>query len=552
MSHAHAMGRTATIVTSLVACASALAPAAARAAPSAVDVRIEGRTKTLFEGPNLTEGHDVSSYRADGGNGAEDIAEHSCDGINHNDPENTEPGPTPTAAAVDAMDEIGEGDAMAGQWYGDGGLEDYFVKQWGAEAENAETEGRAWGLTVDNTFTNVGGCQYELHTGAEVLWTYNAFESRPFLALFASEASYAAGERPLTATAQLGEPFEVEVLAYGGDQEDAPPAEPEREGAEPFAGASVAPASTSAEGFESVELESPQAVVTDAQGKAAITFRTPGWHRLMAGAPVDAQTGEEEAIRSNRLDVCVPAEGASGCGELPVEDRLRVPPRYRGAIGAAPENWSAPRIDGTARVGGHVAAGEGLWTGEEPVTYTYRWQRCDASGAGCEDVAGATSETYEVSGADEGHTLRAVVTARNAAGVAETPSAATSEVPAPGGPQPEPTTESNDAGVTQTPIVHTLPAIETRVPARVTIARVVGRRLVLKVSAAGKLTVVIARRRRRDHRLAWRVLRTLAARASRAGTVTIELPALPEGTYRLGVALTGSQSVFRVLSIHRR
>src|ERR1700751_4716757 len=105
MRHAHASRRTVTAVAILVA--GALAPVAASATPTAVNVRIEGRTQTLFEGPILTEGHDVSSYKADGGNAAEDLAKHSCNGINHDDPENTQPGPTSTAASVDAMNEIG-------------------------------------------------------------------------------------------------------------------------------------------------------------------------------------------------------------------------------------------------------------------------------------------------------------------------------------------------------------------------------------------------------------------------------------------------------------
>ena len=49
----------------------------AQAALTQVNVRIEGRSKALFEGPLLTEGHDVSSYKADGGNAlVEDLAEH--------------------------------------------------------------------------------------------------------------------------------------------------------------------------------------------------------------------------------------------------------------------------------------------------------------------------------------------------------------------------------------------------------------------------------------------------------------------------------------------
>jgi len=300
----------------------------AQAALTQVNVRIEGRSKALFEGPILTEGHAVSSYKADGGNPAEDLAEHPCDGINRNDPESTAPGATPTAAAVDAMNLIGEADALAGQWYGS--YEDYFVEQWGREEENAEAGSSSWGVLVNNVLTNVGGCQYELGAGDEVLWIYNAFASRPILGLFAASQHYSSGTRPLTAQAQLDRPFAVEVAAYDDHGEGQPPATPERtaKDTEPYQAARVAPVSTSPEGFEMVQVESPEVVSTNSEGKASITFTTPGWHRIMAGTPLD-EKGEEAAIRSNRLDVCVPAPGESGCGAPPVEDEIRTPPRYQ-------------------------------------------------------------------------------------------------------------------------------------------------------------------------------------------------------------------------------
>ena len=317
------------IATFLIASVAAILPAGlAQAALTQVNVRIEGRSKALFEGPILTEGHDVSSYKADGGNPAEDLTEHPCDGINKNDPENTASGATPTAASVDAMNLIGEADALAGQWYGS--FDDYFVMQWGQEEENAEAGSRSWGILVNNVFTSVGGCQYELSAGDEVLWIYNAFDSRPILGLFAAGERYSSGTRPLTAQAQLDMPFEVEVDAYDDHGEGQPPPTPERtsKDTEPYEGARVSPVSTPEKGFETVQTESPEAVSTNSEGKASITFTTPGWHRIMAGAPMNAK-GEEAAIRSNRLDVCVPAPGETGCGALPAEDEVRTPPRYR-------------------------------------------------------------------------------------------------------------------------------------------------------------------------------------------------------------------------------
>jgi hypothetical protein len=279
------------------------------AAPTEVNVRIEGRSETLFEGPILTEGHEIEA--------SSDTQERPCDGVNPNDPENTTPGPTPTAASVDAMSLIGE--TFDGQWYPV--YDDYFITRWGPDREE---QGMSWGVLVNNVFTSVGGCQYELRTGDEVLWAYNAFASKPFLALLPVAAGYASGTGPLTAIAELGKPFEVEVLDYDDDKEDVPPLAPERAGSSPYEGADVSPVQTSAKGFEQVQTASPETVKTDADGKASITFTTPGWHRIKATA-VNAK-GEESAIRSNRLDVCVPPKGSTACPEPFPEDQVRTPP----------------------------------------------------------------------------------------------------------------------------------------------------------------------------------------------------------------------------------
>jgi hypothetical protein len=280
----------------------------AEAAPTTVNVRIEGATETLFEGPVAVEPHAVKA--------SSDTVQRPCDGINSLDPENTTPEPTPTAAAADAMTLAGE--TFDGKWYP--GFNDYFITRFGPDAEKG---GKSWGILVNNTFTSVGGCQYQLDGGDEVLWVFNAFNSRPFLALFPAAANYTAGPRPLTATATLGEPFEVEVAAYADDQEGDPTEGSVRAGSTAFEGADVSPVTTGANGFEKVDTADPATVETDAQGEASITFTTSGWHRIKATVP---GAGEEEAIRSNRLDVCVLGPGETSCGAPPAEDSVRVPP----------------------------------------------------------------------------------------------------------------------------------------------------------------------------------------------------------------------------------
>src|SRR6202000_258854 len=141
----------------------------AGAAPTTVNVRIEGATETLFEGPLSVVPHSVKA--------TSDTVQRPCAGINALDPENVVPGPPPTAAASDAMSLIGE--TFDGLWYP--GYNDYFIKRFGPDAEK---EGKSWGILVNDTFLAVGGCQYELDGGDEVLWTYDAFGVRPFLAMF--------------------------------------------------------------------------------------------------------------------------------------------------------------------------------------------------------------------------------------------------------------------------------------------------------------------------------------------------------------------------------
>ncbi len=302
----------------------------AGASPAEVNVRIEGRSETLFEGPILTDGHNVKASS----DNAAPKAGRRCNGLNNG--QNPTPGPTPTAASVDAMGILGEG--FDGKWYAEP-FEDYFITRWGPDGQD-EGNGEFWGLLVNNVFTNVGGCQYQLDGGDEVVWVYDAFKVRPILALF--PANYPGGSRPLTATAELNQPFEVEVDAYEDDTENTPPASPQRTGADPFEGAAVAPVVTSAKGFERIDTDDPQTVVTGADGRTSIVFDEPGWHRIKATA-VDSGGGED-AIRSNRLDVCVPDPPAVGCGPLPVDDQVRVPP-------AVEEEASDPKGSGAGGPG---------------------------------------------------------------------------------------------------------------------------------------------------------------------------------------------------------
>jgi hypothetical protein len=85
-------------------------------------------------------------------------------------------------------------------------------------------------------------------------------------------------------------------------------------------------------------------------------------------------------------------------------------------------------------VDGHtLTVDNGTWTGTPAIGFAYQWRRCDALGASCADVAGATGPTYGLQPADVDHTLRVRVTARNATSSATVESDPTDVVTATGG-----------------------------------------------------------------------------------------------------------------------
>jgi hypothetical protein len=97
---------------------------------------------------------------------------------------------------------------------------------------------------------------------------------------------------------------------------------------------------------------------------------------------------------------------------------------------APPVNTTPPAISGQAVEAATLSASPGTWTGTEPISYAYRWQRCTGEGTGCADVPGATSRAYTLTGADLDGTVRVVVTATNAAGSASAESAPSGTVAA--------------------------------------------------------------------------------------------------------------------------
>jgi outer membrane protein assembly factor BamB len=82
---------------------------------------------------------------------------------------------------------------------------------------------------------------------------------------------------------------------------------------------------------------------------------------------------------------------------------------------APPANQVPPAISGQPQRAQTLTVAPGTWT-NTPTGYAYQWMRCGPAGTDCTSIAGATSATYLVTGADVGDHLVVQVVALNAGG----------------------------------------------------------------------------------------------------------------------------------------
>ena len=85
-------------------------------------------------------------------------------------------------------------------------------------------------------------------------------------------------------------------------------------------------------------------------------------------------------------------------------------------VAGPPVNTAVPWPRGSTLVGQVVTAEPGTWTGASPISFAYRWLRCNSAGGECASIAGGTSRNYRVGQSDVGRKLRFNVTARNSLG----------------------------------------------------------------------------------------------------------------------------------------
>jgi hypothetical protein len=161
----------------------AIAAPAAAAAPVPVDVRVEGASRTIFEGPVTTDVHTTTTPT--------DGQARTCDGSSVGNPS----GPT----AIGALDDAARTGGFVWDARWDSSFNDYYpFLRIGPDPIDSNSHYLA--LYVNWKFAEVGGCGQRVNAGDEVLWAYEDFHPSPVLRL----------SGPRTATS--GQGLEVRVV----------------------------------------------------------------------------------------------------------------------------------------------------------------------------------------------------------------------------------------------------------------------------------------------------------------------------------------------------
>jgi len=86
--------------------------------------------------------------------------------------------------------------------------------------------------------------------------------------------------------------------------------------------------------------------------------------------------------------------------------RLAAPLAVALALAASgPAVATRPAVTGQLQDGKKLSATAGTWVGSGTIAYAYQWYRCDAAGAHCNPIQGATKPTYTQVTKDVGRTV---------------------------------------------------------------------------------------------------------------------------------------------------
>jgi hypothetical protein len=260
--------------------------ACAQAAPITVNLRVEGSTTTLYEGPVTTEAIlNPPGIKTESSTTAEpcDVKDNGANGGF-----GTAAG-TPTTALYDAA--TADGLVFNAEW--SKSLEDFDITQVGSDIANASNNEEYWGYAVNYTTAGVGGCQFQLAPGSEVLWAYNYFNLSHLLSLTGPTS------------ANVGSPITLHVV--------------DGQTGAPIAGAAIG------EDIAGATTTIPGSPLTNTEGNVTVTLAHTGTVELKATQP--------ESVRSNAIGVCVHNGNEGACGTTPIfyacaTPSVAVPPCY--------------------------------------------------------------------------------------------------------------------------------------------------------------------------------------------------------------------------------
>jgi hypothetical protein len=284
-----------------------LASACAQAASITVNLRVEGSTATLYEGPVATE----AILDPPGITTASSTTAEPCDVKDNgaNGGFGTAAG-TPTTALYDAATTGGL--AFNAEW--SKSLDDFEISQVGGDIADASGNEEYWGYAVNYTTAGVGGCQFQLAPGSEVLWAYNYFNLSHLLSLTGP------------ASANVGGPITVHVV--------------DGQTGTPIAGAAIG------EDVAGVTTTIPGSSPTDAEGNATVTLAHTGTFKLKATQP--------ESVRSNAIAVCVHNGNDGTCG---TQTALNTCPALPGVPSCGPQLVGSPPATFDRALAGGVKPG---------------------------------------------------------------------------------------------------------------------------------------------------------------------------------------------------
>lgn len=182
----------------------------------------------------------------------------------------------------------------------------------------------------------------------------------------------------------------------------------------------------------------PQPLRVVSQGETSVLLAWTRTARKFAvskdGRRVDVTRRTRHRFRNLRCDrdyrFHVRAITRNGKRSRGAARRVTLPCQQPPPAPAPPVSTQAPNVTGTARAGRILHASQGAWSGSTPMSFTYAWQRCDATGASCTPISGATGANRLLDDSDVGSRLRVEVTATNSVSSASAlsgPSAVVSE-----------------------------------------------------------------------------------------------------------------------------